>query len=975
MKQLRILMYILAVLCLFAATSFAQLSKGGTPQSFQQPSKSLIDARVMAPVDVEAMLVEDDIEEQEGLPFRFGAPHDVNYSLQSSGEWEKLPDGSAIWRLRIVSEGAYSINLIYDNFYLPPGAELFVYSEDREMILGAFTGRNNKSSGLFATAPVKGDDITVEYYEPADVQGQGHFTITRIVHAYKDIFGFGGDKYDKAYGSSGSCNNNVNCPEGADWQLESRAVAMVLLGNGTRWCSGSMINNVRQDETPYFLTANHCLSGEENWIIMFRYESPTCVNEDGPTNYTVHGTTLRASNSYSDFALVELSEIPPTNYNIFYVGWSNVDVAASNAVGIHHPSGDIKKISFENDPLTSTTYLGTSGESHWRVENWDDGTTEGGSSGSALFDPSHKLVGQLHGGYASCTSPTADWYGKFSDSWDYGSSASTRLRDWLDPDNTGTTILNGYDPFGETVPVANFSGSPTSGNYPLTVDFTDLSTGTPTSWDWDFGDGVGTSTAQNPSYIYEAVGVYTVTLTATNSFGSDTKIETGYITVTEPGVTEKAYAQSETSVLGTFSGTFANTFASDNSYEVITEGISSSHPRKTTSEAEHRWTFSINGSGSNYMFYVETYRTANSEGDDFAFAYSTDGVNYNSLVTVASTTEQVYSVALPNLSGTVYVRVTDGNRSWGNTSLESIFVDQMYFEYETTPGPPVAEFSGAPTSGPAPLDVSFTDLSTGSPTSWAWTFGDGGTSTAQNPNYTYTANGTYTVSLTATNAYGSDGETKVDYITVADQSFDMHVDDIAVGRRKVGPNYLGTCTVTILEASDLAVSGATVYVTATGPTGGSYSGATGADGTVYFETAGFKKPPGEWCFEVTDVTHATYTYDAGANVVTRACESGPVYKSQKDGNQSLPTEFTLEQNYPNPFNPTTDIQFSLPEAGYIKLEVYNLVGQRVTVLAEGEFSTGNHTATWDASRFASGVYFYRLSTETMILTKKMVLLK
>jgi subtilisin family serine protease len=83
---------------------------------------------------------------------------------------------------------------------------------------------------------------------------------------------------------------------------------------------------------------------------------------------------------------------------------------------------------------------------------------------------------------------------------------------------------------------------------------------------------------------------------------------------------------------------------------------------------------------------------------------------------------------------------------------------------------PVANFSGTPTSGTAPLAVSFTDLSTGSPTSWAWTFGDGGTSAAQNPSHTYNTAGTYTVTLTATNAAGSDGETKVGYITVTEPS-------------------------------------------------------------------------------------------------------------------------------------------------------------------------------------------------------------
>ena len=449
MKRFRQLIYLSASLLLLSGTLQAQLSEGGTPRSFQLALRSPVDANIMPAVDVQAYLAEDEIEEQEGLPFRFGAPHDVDYSLSGSGEWEELPDGSAIWRLRIVSQGAYSINLIYDDFYLPPGAQLFVYAEDHDMIIGAFTNRNNKRGGLFATAPVKGDDITVEYYEPVDVRGLGYFTITRIVHAYKDIFGFGSP--DKDYGESGTCNVNINCPDGADWQIEKRSVAMVLLGDGTRSCSGSMVNNVREDETPYFLTANHCLNGEENWIIMFRYESPTCTDADGPTNHTVHGTTLRATNTYSDFALVELDEIPPESYDVYYAGWSNVDVAPSSAVGIHHPSGDIKKISFENDPLTSTDYLGSSGDSHWRVDDWDIGTTEGGSSGSALFDPDTRIVGQLHGGYAACGNNLADWYGKFSDSWDHGDNASERLRDWLDPDNSGATTLDGYDPYTDPV--------------------------------------------------------------------------------------------------------------------------------------------------------------------------------------------------------------------------------------------------------------------------------------------------------------------------------------------------------------------------------------------------------------------------------------------------------------------------------------------------------------------------------------------
>jgi len=440
------IMGLVILLALMSATSVtAQISTPGTPVSFERSLRGDLVTVETGPVDVAALLAEDEIEEAEGLPFRFGAPFDVDYGVDNSGQWEDLPNGDGIWRLRISSPGAFTINLLYSHYRLPPGAELYIYSEDRSHVIGAFTERNIQDHGEFSTAPIKGDVCIVEYYEPAEVRGQGQLVISRIVHAYKDIFSYFKDA--DGFGSSGSCNNNVNCPEGADWQDDKRGVAMVLLSNGTRWCSGSLVNNVRQDGTPYFLTANHCLGSESTWIIMFKYESPTCSNINGPTNYTISGTTLRASYSSSDFGLVLLSSAPPESYEPYYNGWSNINTAASSAVGIHHPAGDIKKISFEYDPVTSTNYLQTSGTTHWRVGQWDDGTTEGGSSGSPLFDPMHRIVGQLHGGYASCQSLTADWYGKFSLSWTGGGSSSNRLRDWLDPDNTGTQVLDGYDPY------------------------------------------------------------------------------------------------------------------------------------------------------------------------------------------------------------------------------------------------------------------------------------------------------------------------------------------------------------------------------------------------------------------------------------------------------------------------------------------------------------------------------------------------
>jgi PKD repeat protein len=523
-------------------------------------------------------------------------------------------------------------------------------------------------------------------------------------------------------------------------------------------------------------------------------------------------------------------------------------------------------------------------------------------------------------------------------------------------------------------PVAAFTGTPASGVYPLNVAFTDQSSGSPTSWSWAFGDG-GTSTAQNPSHTYTAAGSYTVTLTATSAYGSDGETKVGYITVTEPGVTTFITANGETAVIGTVTGAYANTAVSDGSNQVIAEVQYTGHPRKTYSYLEHRWSFDL-PAGGDATFHLEASRSANADGDDMVFAYSTDGVNWTNLATVNSASEQTFAVPVGVLSGAVTVRVLDTDRNWGNLSMDSVFVDYLAFELgDVQPVAPTADFVGTPTSGEYPLAVQFTDLSSGDPTGWNWTFGDGGTSTAQSPSHTYAAAGSYTVSLTASNAQGSDVATKNGYITVTEPgtgSTTMHVSSMAVSRVKSGPNYLGSCDVTVVDGDGLPVGGAVVSVVYDGPTNGSVNGTTAADGTVNLRSSGMKKPSGEWCFEITNITHGTLNYDSGANVTTRSCEGGDVFAADS---RRIPAEFGLSQNSPNPFNPMTRIQFNVPRESSVRLRVYNVRGQVVETLVDRSMSAGEHFVTWDASNHASGVYFYRIEAPGFTETHKMIMLK
>lgn len=422
-----------------------QVSSGGEPKSISADLSGEIPIIVLPAVDKDALLQEDDIEMAKDVPYRFGTPFEVQYNLENSGLWEELPEGR-IWRLSIHSEDAFSINLLYDRFVLPEGAELYIYDEEMTTVLGAFTHLNNKPHQTFSTSPTKGEFSILEYFEPFDVEFQGEIQINRVVHAYREVF----FKDGRDYGDSGSCNNNVNCPEFVDWEAEVRSVAMILSSGGWRLCTGALVNNARQDLTPYFLTANHCLGGESSWIFMFQYESSGCSNQDGPTYMTVQGATLLDNASTSDYALLRLDDTPPESYEIHFAGWSAQDTPPVNPVGIHHPSGDIKKITFDDDTGISDGWSGNDG-SHWRVADWEDGTTEPGSSGSPLFDNNHRIVGQLHGGEANCSWNVNDYYGKVSTSWNLG------LSNYLDPDNTGITVLDGMDAIDLPDPELSFN--------------------------------------------------------------------------------------------------------------------------------------------------------------------------------------------------------------------------------------------------------------------------------------------------------------------------------------------------------------------------------------------------------------------------------------------------------------------------------------------------------------------------------------
>lgn len=419
-----------------------------------------VDRIAMPAVDVDRYLREDDEAAMAGPggPARFAAPIAVDLSSARDGTWERLPDGSRVWRLRILSPGALSLNFGFGVFRLPPGATVHLYPSPEGLpaaagiapYSGPYTNHDTDHEGGFWTAVIPGDESVVEMFVPPDPLIGPELRIHQVAHDYR---GFA--QLVRAASKQGDCNIDVVCPEGDPWRSEIRSVA-VYSRNGTMACTGTLINSHDPEEPPYFLTAYHCGVTAQNartMVVYWNYESPVCgALSGGSLDQHQTGADFVARYVATDFCLVRLSQDPDTSVNAHYSGWdARPDTAPQEAVAIHHPQCDEKAISFTHTPLSVTSYLQNSvpGDStHWRVHFWDAGTTEPGSSGSGLWNPDRRLIGQLHGGYASCTSLTSDWYGRLSRSWDGGGTAATRLRDWLDPRGTGVRVIDGRDASG-----------------------------------------------------------------------------------------------------------------------------------------------------------------------------------------------------------------------------------------------------------------------------------------------------------------------------------------------------------------------------------------------------------------------------------------------------------------------------------------------------------------------------------------------
>lgn len=458
--------YFAAVLVLLNIAAFSQEVPVG--YLMHQEEINSLETLELPSFNQEELVAEAEADDKLGKMSMYGRLIDYTASPETQGRWTVDEQGNSVWQLRFRTSGALATGIIFSNFYLPEGASYYIYSADRSWFEGPFFSEENHSSGIYRTADAYGDEAIFEYVQPSTVVGQPKLEIKNFINYYRFIYDPREDR--GGLNTSEACQVDVNCPEGADWVDQRNAVVRLSLvaGNGIGFCTGTLVNNTSGDCKNYILTAMHCTIDSNSADLLastvrFKFQKANCGSGSAPQSFQRVGLILRADSndnggsSGSDFALVEMDDTIPASWDAYYAGWSAVTSAPAvfgsnyRAVCIHHPSGDAKKISYAST-CTNGTYPGGSAGNHWRViwtetqTNW--GVTEGGSSGSPIFNGNKRIIGTLTGGLSFCDAQTSpDYYGKM-DKHFYGNPnpANEDLVDWLDPTSTGIVSFDGAYP-------------------------------------------------------------------------------------------------------------------------------------------------------------------------------------------------------------------------------------------------------------------------------------------------------------------------------------------------------------------------------------------------------------------------------------------------------------------------------------------------------------------------------------------------
>lgn len=460
------------IFSLLTSSVLAQISHGGQPL----PINASVQARSVSPsqipfidmpsFDVQQAITRSQTEGERFKSLEFAHKFHVFLRPDNSGITFTTIDNLKVWRVGLRSKGAYSLNILFSKFRLPEGAKVFVYNSDRSEVLGSYTHQNNTELNLLPVQPITGDEVIVEYQEPLNAAFKGEIEIGEVNHDFRGIL-----RATEPGDPQADCHPNIVCyPE--DIEPGSGVVALII--NGTIYCTGSLINNSANDGIPYLITATHCINFNFNpsfldnrkydlvagtIVAFFGYQSPVCGKKiRGPVQMTLASADSVLISEKHDISLLKFKQMPPKEYQPYYLGWNVSSSPQPPFHGIHHPYGGAKKVAIDNNNLSFVTAsLGTNWgnvdfekQGHLSVEKWEVAATEEGSSGSPLLDINKRILGTLSGGGSFCTTSIGpDVYASISRFWNVTNSLGNpnSLKNYLDPGSSQFQQIDGFNPY------------------------------------------------------------------------------------------------------------------------------------------------------------------------------------------------------------------------------------------------------------------------------------------------------------------------------------------------------------------------------------------------------------------------------------------------------------------------------------------------------------------------------------------------
>jgi hypothetical protein len=400
---------------------------------------------------------------------------------------EKLAGGATRFSLAVRVAEAPALCVYFSEFHLPTGARLFfetpIGAFDFPFVEGPVDASENNAHGRWVSGEIPGETTIIRYEEPSGLIGQPALQINALGYFFRGLWlpeEFTSSAADSRGGSE-PCEVDVRCPEGEAWACQRDAVVRlrISMGGSIYFCSGAMVNNTALDCRQLMLSSFHCADDmdADDWPylkVRYNFEMLECggmasINSHDRTGVEFLTASFDSNGSNingSDFLLVEVEDEILESWNPFFAGWDASSSPAQSGVGIHHPAGDRKKISTYASNVTSSSAYAPS--AHWKV-NWvetetNHGVTEGGSSGSPLFNEVKRVVGTLTGGSSYCDSPNApDYYGKMSYHWDGNNPIDDdeKLHNFLDPGANGVESMDGsYRGEGDSPCLGNTTCTP-----------------------------------------------------------------------------------------------------------------------------------------------------------------------------------------------------------------------------------------------------------------------------------------------------------------------------------------------------------------------------------------------------------------------------------------------------------------------------------------------------------------------------------